>query len=563
MQAAPSLRVEALPAVTVPPSRKTGRSFAIFSSEASGRGPSSASTVTVSRPFGASIGTISSANSPASAAATARWWLRRREGVLVLAADPVALGDVLAGLAHRLGRDAQLGHPRVDEAPAQRRVVHRLLAARQAALGLADHPGRPAHRLDPAGEVEVALAELDRAGGGVDRLQARGAEAVDGRPGDAAGQAGEQRRHPRHVAVVLARLVGGAEVDVGDPLGVDAGALDHGADRRGRRGRRAARRRARRGRRPSACGSRRLRRPRASAGLNSGPGVRAYPWPVGFVLATVAMLAVPRRRPGRRRPLLPGQQRRPGRLEADPLARGRGPERDRRRPADARGAERDAPPPRRSRDRPRRSCATRSRRRSWSRCAAGTRSRPIARADGAGADRRLRLPRAAARRAAARGGLGGAGDEPPRGGPGGDRGGRDRAGARRPRPPRHPARPGRRRHRRPLAARLGARASRRRSRRSTAPRLERFLEKLVDTPVRGFVYEAAGQRRSPPSGAGRGDRARGRARPGASRSRSSGPIRATRATWAEAMLAAIDVCGELERWPCRDTGRRIDMSKLR
>jgi len=24
------------------------------------------------------------------------------------------------------------------------------------------------------------------------------------------------------------------------------------------------------------------------------------------------------------------------------------------------------------------------------------------------------------------------------------------------------------------------------------PRLERFLEKLVDTPVRGFVYEAAG-----------------------------------------------------------------------
>ena len=49
MQAAPSLRVEALPAVTVPPSRKTGRSFAIFSSEASARGPSSASTVTVSR----------------------------------------------------------------------------------------------------------------------------------------------------------------------------------------------------------------------------------------------------------------------------------------------------------------------------------------------------------------------------------------------------------------------------------------------------------------------------------------------------------------------------------
>ena len=76
MQAAPSLRVEALPAVTVPPSRKTGRSFASFSSEASGRGPSSASTVAVSRPRGASIGTISSAKRPPSAAATARRWLR-------------------------------------------------------------------------------------------------------------------------------------------------------------------------------------------------------------------------------------------------------------------------------------------------------------------------------------------------------------------------------------------------------------------------------------------------------------------------------------------------------
>ena len=50
-------------------------------------------------------------------------------------------------------------------------------------------------------------------------------------PGHALRQAGEQRRHPGDVAVVLARLVGGAEVDVDDPLGVDAAALDHGADR--------------------------------------------------------------------------------------------------------------------------------------------------------------------------------------------------------------------------------------------------------------------------------------------------------------------------------------------
>ena len=219
-QAAPSLRVEALPAVTVPPSRKTGRRPASFSGEASGAGPLvGIDGDRLARPFGASIGTISSAKRPRSAAATARWWLRSAKASCVLAADPVALGDVLGGLAHRVGRDAALVHARVDHAPAEGRVVHRLRAARQAPLGLLDHPRRPAHRLDPAGEVEVALAQLHRARRRVDRLQARGAEPVHGRSRDAVGQPGEQRRHARDVAVVLARLVGGAEVDVGDRSG--------------------------------------------------------------------------------------------------------------------------------------------------------------------------------------------------------------------------------------------------------------------------------------------------------------------------------------------------------
>src|SRR4029453_7860900 len=42
------------------------------------------------------------------------------ELVLLLAADPVALSDVLAGLAHRLEREHLL-HPRVREPPAERR----------------------------------------------------------------------------------------------------------------------------------------------------------------------------------------------------------------------------------------------------------------------------------------------------------------------------------------------------------------------------------------------------------------------------------------------------------
>ena len=80
------------------------------------------------------------------------------EGVLVLAADPVALGDVLAGLAHRFRRDAELRHARVDHAPAKRRVVHRLRPTGEGSLRLLDHPGSPAHRLDPAGEIEIPLA---------------------------------------------------------------------------------------------------------------------------------------------------------------------------------------------------------------------------------------------------------------------------------------------------------------------------------------------------------------------------------------------------------------------
>jgi hypothetical protein len=67
----------------------------------------------------------------------------------------------------------------------------------------------------------------------VDRLQPRGAEAVHRHSGDLNRQARQQRRHPGDVAIVLARLVGGAHVDVVDPLGVEAVALDHGGDHPG------------------------------------------------------------------------------------------------------------------------------------------------------------------------------------------------------------------------------------------------------------------------------------------------------------------------------------------
>ena len=155
------------------------------------------------------------------------------ERVLVLARDAPALGDVLARLAHRLERELRL-HRRVREAPAQGRVVHRPVAAREGGVRLRGHERRAAHRLDAAGHEQVAVAGGDRVAGADDGREAGRAEPIHGHSRNRVGQPREQRRHPGDVAVVLARLVRAAEVDVLDLRRVDAGALD----RRGHRERR-------------------------------------------------------------------------------------------------------------------------------------------------------------------------------------------------------------------------------------------------------------------------------------------------------------------------------------
>ena len=60
------------------------------------------------------------------------------------------------------------------------------------------------------------------------------------------------------------------------------------------------------------------------------------------------------------------------------------------------------------------------------------------------------------------------------------------------------------------------------------PRLERVLEEIVDTPVRGFVYESRGTVERGLLARGGGDRARRRASAGGSRSSSSTPTRPNR-----------------------------------
>ena len=71
--------------------------------------------------------------------------------------------------------------------------------------------------------------DRDRVRRRVDRLEPGAAQPVDGQPADLDREVGEQQRHPRDVAVVLAGLVGAAEDDVLDERRVDAGPVDDGA----------------------------------------------------------------------------------------------------------------------------------------------------------------------------------------------------------------------------------------------------------------------------------------------------------------------------------------------
>ena len=131
-----------------------------------------------------------------------------RERVLVLAADLIVLGDILGRLGHRIDAELLL-HQLVDEAPADRGVVHLGLAV-EGGGRLGDDEGRPAHALDAAGDDQAPLPAPHRPRRHRHRVEAGAAEAVQRHSARRVGQAGEQPGHARDVAIVLARLVGAA-----------------------------------------------------------------------------------------------------------------------------------------------------------------------------------------------------------------------------------------------------------------------------------------------------------------------------------------------------------------
>lgn len=68
------------------------------------------------------------------------------------------------------------------------------------------------HRFDATGDVDVSFTSFDRPRRLIDRVQAAGTETIDGHGRYLLGKTGQQRRHTRHIAVVLTSLVGTAEI---------------------------------------------------------------------------------------------------------------------------------------------------------------------------------------------------------------------------------------------------------------------------------------------------------------------------------------------------------------
>ena len=211
---APSFIGDELPAVTVPSLRNTGFSVASFSSVVSARMFSSRSSSLASR-------STSSANAPRSQAAPALRWLRERERVLLLARDAVPVGEDLGALAERRPSTRRASRGLTIRQPSVVECIVSLVRGNGLSGFCTTHGARLIDSTPPAMQTRL-VAGRDRAAGAERRLHARAAQAVDGRAGDRGRQAGEQHGHAGDVAVVLARLVGVAEVDLVDGLEVVA-----------------------------------------------------------------------------------------------------------------------------------------------------------------------------------------------------------------------------------------------------------------------------------------------------------------------------------------------------
>ena len=190
---APSLTPEALPAVHCPACTERRRQLRqrlerrlarmLVATRRPSARPSSAGIVT---------GTISAAKRAARLRAQRALLAAQRERVLVRARHLELGGDVFARLRHRVDAVLLL-HQRVHEAPADRACrtsAHRERTAPRPSTG---RKGARDMLSTPPGDHELRLARADHARRARDRIEARAAQAVDGRARHSTGQAREQR----------------------------------------------------------------------------------------------------------------------------------------------------------------------------------------------------------------------------------------------------------------------------------------------------------------------------------------------------------------------------------
>ncbi|MEI2686616.1 MAG: hypothetical protein V9G14_10455 [Cypionkella sp.] len=201
--AAPSLRGQALPAVTVPSGRNAGLRPERPSRVVPGRMPSSVLTTV---PSGRVTGMISSAQNPESRLFSERFCDRTAYPSWRFAGHVAVLRHVLGGLTHgdvhvgESGRGLPLGGAALAALQGAGFGVGEDLVLR--AVGHAKHEA--AHGLDAGAYERVAFACLDGVGGHADALQRGGAVAVDRDAGDVR-HVGE---HGDDAADVVARLTG-------------------------------------------------------------------------------------------------------------------------------------------------------------------------------------------------------------------------------------------------------------------------------------------------------------------------------------------------------------------
>ncbi len=224
--AAPSVIPEALPAVTVPPSRKTGLSLASESRVTPARGCSSRSIALLALPAGHRDRHDLGREAAARPGALGPPLALQGEGVGRGAADPGLDRQLLGGLAHH-----QAGE-RVVEAVAVHAVHHLGVPQPIPPAGARQEVGGVGHALGAAGEHHLGLAGQDRARRAEDRLEARAAGLVDGVGRAVDRHAGAVGDLPRGVGAA-AGLAGVAEDHLIDSRRLAAGPLEGGLGRGG------------------------------------------------------------------------------------------------------------------------------------------------------------------------------------------------------------------------------------------------------------------------------------------------------------------------------------------